>query len=232
VKATKDWLRLLVQGLGVTASILLALALDAAWEFRQDRAEEAAEITQLQAEFTENRTRLVEARAMHLEILDDAQALLDQVDSVQVGSHKGIPAGNLLTLYGWWTFDPANGTLNSLIASGRLGLIENDDLRAALASWPDQVADFREEEEARRNLVDGYLVPRLFESVSVRSVLDPSQSADLISDAVFLDQLEGWLADRIWAERLTQEPDGELGNLLDEIDRILALLESERGVSR
>jgi hypothetical protein len=37
------------------------------------------------------------------------------------------------------------------------------------------------------------------------------------------------LADRIWAERHMQEPDSELGNLLDEIDRILALLESERG---
>ena len=45
------------------------------------------------------------------------------------------------------TYDPTSGTLNALVSDGRLGLIEDLELRDGLASWLRALQDINENED-------------------------------------------------------------------------------------
>ena len=62
-----------------------------------------------------------------------------------------------------WTYDPVVGGLNSLIQSGRLGILQEDSLRVALAGWPDIVTDLRENENEEWRFTFPVLNPLLVE---------------------------------------------------------------------
>ena len=44
------------------------------------------------------------------------------------------------------TYDPVTGSTEALVVGGRLASISSDSLRLALASWPEQLRDLREDE--------------------------------------------------------------------------------------
>jgi hypothetical protein len=233
----RSWLRPLLQGLGVTASILLALALDAAWDYRQDRVEEASALRRLRGEFEVNAQRYETALAAHRRILEEARALVGAIDRLRGDPSYEAPDSLLANLWNWWTYDPLDGTLNSLIASGRLGLIENDSLRTALASWPDLVADLNEDEGNQRDAVRDHVIPSLAPLVSFRGLLrhqtDEMRLAAVELTSAEKDELllggllENWLVDRIEGKTALLAPGGEMEDVGRELDRIRGLLERE-----
>jgi hypothetical protein len=60
MKQPIPWTRLIAEGLAIVVSILLAFAIDAWWEQRQDTAEERRILVSLRDEFTEIRALLNE----------------------------------------------------------------------------------------------------------------------------------------------------------------------------
>lgn len=231
------WIRLLAQGLGVTASILLAFAVDAGWDYRQDRQEEAEALARLRTGFRTNRARLIQARDEHRRILDNAILLIEEIDELRANRGHVVPDSLLPTLWNWQTYDPVNGTLVSLLASGDLGLIRNDSLRTALASWPDRVADLNEDEAIQRAAVRDHFLPLLAGSARFRRLLLPSASrlgippppgkVEPVTDVLLDPRLENWLVDRIEGKASLLGVSGEIGELLGLVDRILRLLEGE-----
>jgi len=230
-----DVLRWLLQGVGVAASVLLALAVDASWEYRLARAEEQEALAQLSAEFTTNRERLGAARQRHTTIRQQALVLLSHIDSLRADPTHQVPDSLLPTLWAWHTYDPATGTLNSLIASGQLGLIQDDSLRAALASWPDRVADLNEDEVTMRDAVRDHLLPFLARSVRLRRLLvgedrdmeippAPTSLGPPLDQVLLSVELENWLVDRVQGRTVLLGPNGEISDLFVLNDEILGLL--------
>jgi len=237
MQRSSSWTRFTMQGLGVTASILLALAVDAGWGYRQDRIEEREALVQLRAEFGVNRGLLDAARAAHQRILDQAYGLVDELDRLRMDPSHDIPDSLLAALWDWQTYDPVGGTLASLIASGNLGLIRNDSLRAAVASWPDVVADLNEDEITQRGAVRDHLLPFLARHLSFRQLLEEElpplptapttgQPSDL-RDALLHPELENWLIDRIQGKESLLRPGGDLDAVRLALDEILGLLDRE-----
>lgn len=58
-----------------------------------------------------------------------------------------------------WTFEPNNGFIKSLIASGKIDHIENVEIKAFISSFEGLVIDAIEEGESFRKLVDERLWP-------------------------------------------------------------------------
>lgn len=139
--------RLVAEFSVIVVGVLVALAIEAGWSERQERIDEQDAIQMLRVEFQSNAARLDTVAAQHREGLEAGYALLGLMDEAEQGRAPDLPAPLLFDLVEVWTYDPINGGLNSLIASGRLGILENEALRAALAGWPDIVADLRENEE-------------------------------------------------------------------------------------
>ena len=191
----------------IVVGVLVALAADAAWADRQDRRREQEVLADLLEEFKENEAMLLgdieTNRSAKLAGGAWADALLGQVPI------PGDSAGALLRAALWDArFDPATGALRSLVDGGELGLIQNSELRRALAGWEDRVAEARlttQSWDGQRHSLLPFVL-----SLGPREALTPSQQA-----AVF-----------VFAESVAGQS-RQLEALVGPIREIVAMIEAE-----
>ena len=230
--------RLVAEGLVIVASILLAFALDTWWDATKERREERAALESLHEEFEGARDQLAFYLAAHGRIGKAAAGLADLVRRGRAAGAPtvAVPDTALALVYVPPTFNPMLGTLDGLLASGRLGLLRDPELRRSLAAWEGRLREGTEEEDKAVDFVFHQMDPVL------RSRADVSGALELV-DAVFSDTLRPALASRESRLRLDTEVAGvfafrrqieehgidDLEDVLAEIDRILALLETSLG---
>jgi hypothetical protein len=160
-EARTSWARLLLEGLAIVLSILLAFAIDAAWEDRQDRGFEQETLQALQEEYRNHREVLVAHREGHLAIRRAVAALVaacrdgtydSDEASVDVAMHvMRIPA----------TTELVGGARDALINSGRLGAISNRTLRFQLAEWRSVADELVDDQQAGVRMVFDFILPYL-----------------------------------------------------------------------
>ena len=150
------WRRVLIEGVVIVGSILLAFWIDASWESRQDRAQAESLLTALLEDFevatvlldtvASQQGRLAESGRRLIEFGEVGAVPPDQVAAVDslLGSHFLRPV-----------YEPPMGTVESLLSSGRLDLFENELLIAGLTNWAAAVASLRRtQEDARQHFYD------------------------------------------------------------------------------
>jgi hypothetical protein len=161
------WRRLMAEALTITASILLALAVNAWWDGRKDRAEEHRALLRARDEFAVNTRLLEESRQARIRILAAADTFMKiAIEPATSGARVRVPGLVLGQVLSWHTFDPLNGNITSLIASGTLRLIRSDSLRILIASWPDLARDLNEDEDIDRAVVQEQLLPAMFGGIA------------------------------------------------------------------
>jgi hypothetical protein len=142
---TIPWLRILVEGVVIVGSILLAFGIDAWWDQVQERIEEQEVLAGLDADFERNQQQLDDV------LLNQAafQSRIDRLESMSAVELAAIPPDSsgayVRGLRGMATFDAGDGTLDAMIASGKLGVISDPGLRDRLLRWKLQVVDAEEE---------------------------------------------------------------------------------------
>ncbi len=120
----------------VMIGILLALQINNWNELRKQGLEEKALLERLQSEFIQNQSSLEKEIANYEWIMDEMNFLL---------SHTGTnpePIAEFrfdtaFTRVSWIPrYSPFRGTINSIINSGKIGIIENERLNSLLTNWP------------------------------------------------------------------------------------------------
>lgn len=165
------WLRVVSEGAVIVASILLAFGIDAWWDGTKERREESLVLDALRVEFQQNVGSLRVIHAIHAQYAAEVGHLLDRVLAAEEGATLQIPDSLLRALVSFRTADPAMGTLNTLLASGRIGLIRSQDLRRALAGWPAAVEDASEDERLVRDFVHGQIIAGLSGDLDIGQLL-------------------------------------------------------------
>lgn len=165
------WLRVVTEGAVIVVSILLAFGIDAWWDSAKERSEESLVLGALRVEFQQNLSSLRAIHGIHVRYATELGNLLDRVSSAREGATLQIPDSLLRALVSFRTADPAMGTLNTLLASGRIGLIKSQDLQRALAGWPAAVEDAAEDERLVRDFVHGQVIAGLTGDVDVALLL-------------------------------------------------------------
>ena len=146
----------------IVGSILLAFGIDAWWDERQDREAEQEILSGLHEEFT----RIAEG-------LQRSGARWDSV-AVAIGTAlAAAEAGRDLSLAQARasvgavtfpnTFDPGSGVRDALIASGRLELIRDGELRNQLVAWDGVLREVQDNEVAGRAFILDHVIPYLAE---------------------------------------------------------------------
>jgi hypothetical protein len=119
-------------------------------------------------------------------------------------------------------YDPRTGQLSSLISSGKLGLIQNAELRARIADWPSFIEDLEVEREGALYSLMVTLGPHISEFITNGPPGSP-----------FEDRLEALMSDR----RIYNDLGNMAGNmnrsiregdeLLKATDEIIAMIGNE-----
>ena len=159
--APKLWWTVGAQAVAIVASILVAFAIDAWWEERGEQRWQTAQLVALRDEFAANGEGLNRVVGMDTRIAQSIQEAVVELKAHEAGDTVQMDASRIAALTGWRTSDIATGALDALLASGRLGDIDNAELRQALADWPSVVQDVREDEALARDFLPNVLVPGL-----------------------------------------------------------------------
>ena len=124
----------------VVAGVLIALALNAWWQKRQEARAEQRLVMALLGEFSANQPKLTAIRAFHEDLKDTGRTLL----AIAAADRADLPADSidqLLANVTWWASYTTleSSVLDAAIQDGRLGLLQTDSLRRLLTGWRSEV---------------------------------------------------------------------------------------------
>jgi hypothetical protein len=160
------WKRISVEATAIVASILLAFTIDAWWDSRSDAMQEQALLLALSSDFDAAENMLRSAKRMHVVTAESGAKLISfgEADKIPEAERDGI---DLLVgmHFARAIFSPPMGTVESVMGSGRIDLIANQELVAELTQWSSVVSRLQILEiEAREHFYDRiypYLAKRL-----------------------------------------------------------------------
>lgn len=143
------WLQIFIEGTAIVVSILLAFAIDAWWEKRGLLHEEQEILVGLNDEFIDVRDRLgdwIDHNRLGSQLIN--RFLSDEVEAM---SREDIELMYLHAAVLVNVLDEG-GMLNGLLASGRLELVSDRELRSRLGKWPDYIDDLRINDQSARTM--------------------------------------------------------------------------------
>lgn len=166
-----QWMRLVAEATAIVVSILLAFAIDAWWESRSDREAERSAIKRLVVEFEYNIDELGRSKQRHQRALEATEQLLALIRPGQQDLNDSTTVGALLVdCLQNPTFDPRLGTTNSLIASGDLHLLRDEQLQGLLTEWPTLAGNLLEWQIIERNHGEELILPFTYDFVAWPSI--------------------------------------------------------------
>jgi len=158
--------------------ILGAYSLNSWNEERKERVTELTSLRNLKSEFIFNHIKFIEHKKGHNEVLKSNQDYVSRLYAGKVTKFSEVWHGPRIK---WFTYDPVNGVLNTLISSGDIASITNDSLKNLLTRWQALVTDYREESEWDHEFVRNQWFPYVRKHFPKRINTFPS-------DSIFLDE--------------------------------------------
>jgi len=143
------WKRFSIEAAVIVGSILLAFAIEAWWDELNDSSQAQALLSALAEDLRESQELLADAKRNHESILEASQTVLDfgelgNVDVSQRSEFEDAVGNHFLRT----RYNPPLGTVESILSSGRLDLIEESELVPALNQWIAQVNTLEELQSA------------------------------------------------------------------------------------
>ena len=219
----------LYEGIVIVASILVAFALDASWANYQEAKVERRVLGELQEEFKTAKAR-IEFSIAELETVIDASTELASFlgsDTLTRSPDDILELINrVLSLN---TLEVPTSVVDSIVASGQVRLISNNELRKTLAEWPAFISDVRENHDWHRVETDEFLIPYLAEYLSIRDALILDGDAGLAPgsfdyDLVSMQRDPVFEGRFMWRINRQQATLSESKILLNQTDKLLDLI--------
>ena len=142
----------------IVAGILLAFAIDAWWDERQERVEEAKILLGLKNEFSRYRDELTNGIETNTNSRHMVAELIAATRSNSWNSETVPVDLALSTLGDTPTHDFGGGILDAVISAGRLEMVSDYELRIMLASWKQVFNEIRDDQERNKALAENHVV--------------------------------------------------------------------------
>ncbi len=123
-----------------------------------DRREER-QIQALIAEFEGNRGTLDYDLDRLREVTSNFEELTNNLSSVSVGDDVTVFDRYFWSVRQGGIVDPSTGTLDAMISSGDLGLLQNESLRSAVSEWSAKLDEIQTDQQTLRNFTGSELIP-------------------------------------------------------------------------
>ena len=167
------WKRISAEGITIVVSIILAFAIDAWWDERQERQDEQEILDRLHSELSVNIERIDRVGVFRTLKIEYAVDLVDLIGEAQAQGDEtvDVPTMKLMHLADSSTFEADIPVLEGLIRSGRLEIIENPNVLAAVAKWESGLRNYTEVAIRERQNTDNRFLPALYARGDVAQVL-------------------------------------------------------------
>lgn len=224
----------LYEGLVIVASILVAFALDASWANYQESKVEQKVLRELRAELESAKARIELSIAELKGVIESSSNLVSALGNNTSILSPSSAQNMVIRILEINTLEVPTSVLDSIVASGQVRLISNNELRETLAEWPALISDVRENHEWHRIETDEYLIPYLARYLSIRDALTSSGDSTFEPGSFDYDLepmqrdpvFEGRLVNRISRQQATLR---ETRVLLNGTEKLLVLINSEIG---
>lgn len=163
------WFRIAAETVAIVLSILLAFAIDAWWNERNERLEEQRVLQQLTEEFETVAAQLGGYVAMDRRTLRNVSRIDSLMQDALADGRRAITARDSTLRWLWTqgTFAPTLPTFDGLRTSGRLTLIQHQELATALSAWPAQLEDAVEHQEQSLDIIFQFVYPAAMQTFNV-----------------------------------------------------------------
>lgn len=236
---TMPFRRITVEAFTIVASILLAFSIDAWWGDRESHKELELELANVKSELQENRRRVALEIFLLERITSAGNSLIGTMTANQDATTITVP-DSLAWLTTVWspTLDASFGAVDALVSSGRLAEVEDPALRSGLAGIRARFEDTQEEEQTARMVQYSLFFPLLIDKVDLHALYrydDKYFSKVRYSDEALPTDgnveypnslaIRNTILDRMGWLRTGHD---EMSVLLEEIDRLIDLLQSNQ----
>jgi hypothetical protein len=217
----------LYEGTMIVASILVAFTLDATWANYQEARQEQRILRELREEMDSARARTQASLAELKLVLTSTYKLIEHLGPDTDPLTPAEAEALLKAILDLNTLEVPSSVLDSVVASGQLGLISDVALRKALAEWPALVADVTENHGWHREETDAVLIPAISPFVALRNTGDGpmANSSSFVLDPTPLQRdpgLEAMLVNRYSRQTATHK---ESETLLKATDDLIAMID-------
>jgi hypothetical protein len=194
----------------VVLGILIAIQINSWYSYKADRKQERIYLEQYKGDLETNLNELDR-------VIKKQQAVIESGDLLYK-VHKGSAAVqpfdslqyNILQMANYTLFMSEEGTVNDILGSGHLSLIQNDSLRKSIVGWQHRFTRVREWEQLGkgnatevRNLF--VLKTRLYEDVYGETFMDSLEIKSMINNPYFLNLAAGKVNSSVVLTELYQE---------------------------
>ena len=156
----------------VVIGILIALSINNWNENNKNSKQEGQILLQLKEEYQENLTELDLKISMRKEMLDASTRLLAYYDNTESWTVADSVASDFTLTFYTPTFNPVIGVTSELLSSGKLYIIENNELKLMLTNWTGVSSRLIEYEEDLRSQTENHYNPYFKENHSYRNLFN------------------------------------------------------------
>lgn len=229
------WKRLVAEATAIIISILLAFAIDAWWEEREDQKSAQWLLLRLKADFVDIQAALHLIEQEHNETSEACIALLDFPEGTALPNSAEVDRKVALVFLTSRTFNPGSGAVAAFLNSEGAKQVENQPLANLLLAWPGVVEELQEEDAYLQEGIANRWIPFLKSRVELGPYLatygeimsglpvhitNPSSRTPLIADRAFRNNV----LDRYKSQQIALR---DTGPVLAAVEEILVLLEQE-----
>ena len=166
------WGRVLVEGVVIVGSILMAFGIEAWWADRGEKTAEQAALVRIHDELVADRSRLEFGATSQALRVAASLAVIELIDDLDGGAGViDVPDSLLVRMVQTPTFEPRTPVLDGLRESGRIEVIRSAEVRAALSAFERALVNLSEAQADGRRIAYDQLIPAMSERGDVGHVL-------------------------------------------------------------
>ena len=227
----KQYIPMVREAAAVVAAILIAFAIDAWWDARGTAEDKREALASLETELQGNLDLLASALRADRQLVNTADAIVMMKPSDAMGVPSDSASILIRSLFHGVTFNPSEGALRSLLATGAIEEIDSRQLRQAIAALSRLSEDLSEEVDqiwmGWQRYVDRGIETGTHSSATALARdtgFQTISSAELLNtyvrDSEFPEIFAEFASIFDWYSR-------ELEDVASEIDRTLSLIQAE-----
>jgi len=156
----------------IILSILLAFAIDASWENRNEQRAEDRALRTLGAEFAANAAEFRYSMDWLGRNRAGALQVLEAIRSAPPGTAAAVPDSVIVNTLLVGSANPSTGALDGVLGAQGLDLFSDPSLRARIAAWPGELRDLLEDQSDAQAYVQGELTTLLGQQADISYALD------------------------------------------------------------